>query len=233
MQNHFGQAWAVGTVANGHILTDAARWVPLNARANHPGPWRPGDVVNDHAFTGLGWVALPAGWRPDPMGRHQLRWWTGHLWSPHALTDGLRFHDPMTPMAPALAPMAFRPPVPTRPPVRVRDVIAAVAMIFYCGSWFLVALYSASIAVQESEPKLLLLTSTASLNALTFMLTGRTKGEIRKDFIEALKPKLGYLFCGALASVGVWLSLHFDDMDILLTTGIMVAFGLMLAWVFS
>lgn len=65
------------------------------------------------------------------------------------------------------------------------------------------------------------------------MLTGRTKGEVKRDLIEALKPKLGYLLCGAIAAGGVWLSLHFDDTDILLTTLIVVAVGLMFAWVFS
>jgi hypothetical protein len=146
------------------------------------------------------------------------------------VTNGLRFEDPITP---AFPPLAIRPPMPARTPTRVRDVVAVVAMVVYCGTWFLVAVYSASVAVQESEPRLLLLTSTASLNALTFMLTGRTKGEIRRDLIEALKPKLGYVFCGAIAAGGVWLSLHFDDTDILLTTLIVVAVGLMFAWVFS
>jgi hypothetical protein len=230
VQNPSGQTWAVGTITNDHVLTDAAGWVPLNAQANRSGPWRPGDVVNDHAFTGLGWVPLPAGWRPDPMGRHQLRWWTGHTWSSQVLTNGPRFDESMTP---ALPPVAFRPPVPPQPPVRVRDILAMVALVTYCGSWFIVAVYSAAIAARESEPRLLLLTSTASLNALTFMLTGRTKGEIRRDFIEALKPKLGYLFCGAIAAVGVWLSLHFDDTDILITTGFVVAVGLTLSWGFS
>jgi hypothetical protein len=115
VQNDSGQTWAAGAIANGYVLTEVAGWVRLNAQANHAAPWRPGDVVNEHAFTGDGWVALPGGWRLDPTGRHQFRWWTGHAWSQHALTNGLRFNDPMTP---AVRPLPILPPAPARTPLR-------------------------------------------------------------------------------------------------------------------
>ena len=31
----------------------------------------------------------PAGWNPDPTGRHQLRWWDGAAWTANAADDGV------------------------------------------------------------------------------------------------------------------------------------------------
>jgi len=39
----------------------------------------------------------PANWYPDPMGRHQLRYWTGTAWSDHVSNNGVQGTDPMQP----------------------------------------------------------------------------------------------------------------------------------------
>jgi hypothetical protein len=52
VQSDSGRTWAVGAIANGYLLAQDGRWVSLNVRAHRAGSWQPGDVVNDHAFTG-------------------------------------------------------------------------------------------------------------------------------------------------------------------------------------
>jgi len=39
----------------------------------------------------------PANWYPDPMGRHQLRYWTGTVWSDHVSNGGVQSVDPLQP----------------------------------------------------------------------------------------------------------------------------------------
>ena len=36
----------------------------------------------------------PAGWHPDPLGRHELRYWNGGQWSEHVSTSGRQAIDP-------------------------------------------------------------------------------------------------------------------------------------------
>jgi hypothetical protein len=33
-------------------------------------------------------AATPAGWHPDPHGRHELRYWDGTQWTQHVSTGG-------------------------------------------------------------------------------------------------------------------------------------------------
>lgn len=42
--------------------------------------------------------SVPAGWHPDPMGRHELRYWDGGAWSEHVSTCGVQATDPPTPV---------------------------------------------------------------------------------------------------------------------------------------
>lgn len=42
-----------------------------------------------------GAAGVPAGWHPDPSGRHQLRWWDGSRWTEHASTNGAAVVDPL------------------------------------------------------------------------------------------------------------------------------------------
>ena len=37
--------------------------------------------------------STPAGWHPDPMGRHQLRYWDGNAWTDHVSTNGVQGTD--------------------------------------------------------------------------------------------------------------------------------------------
>jgi uncharacterized protein YxjI len=39
----------------------------------------------------------PANWYPDPMGRHQLRYWDGSNWTDHVSTNGITSTDPLGP----------------------------------------------------------------------------------------------------------------------------------------
>lgn len=39
----------------------------------------------------------PANWYPDPMGRHQLRYWDGTAWTEHVSTNGVQASDPLHP----------------------------------------------------------------------------------------------------------------------------------------
>jgi cytochrome P450 len=45
-------------------------------------------------------VTVPAGWIADPMGRHELRYWDGQLWTDHVSDGGTQSVDPLSP-APA------------------------------------------------------------------------------------------------------------------------------------
>jgi len=37
----------------------------------------------------------PANWHPDPMGRHQLRYWDGKVWTDHVSDNGIQGTDPV------------------------------------------------------------------------------------------------------------------------------------------
>jgi hypothetical protein len=57
-----------------------------------------------------------AGWFPDPMQRHQFRWWTGAGWSEHVSDGGTSGIDPLANQAPA------QPTVATQAPPLERSV---------------------------------------------------------------------------------------------------------------
>jgi hypothetical protein len=40
-------------------------------------------------------AATPAGWNPDPSGRHQHRWWDGTRWTPAVADNGVTSDDPI------------------------------------------------------------------------------------------------------------------------------------------
>ncbi|MFZ1489775.1 MAG: DUF2510 domain-containing protein, partial [Ilumatobacteraceae bacterium] len=54
----------------------------------------------------------PAGWRPDPFGRYQMRYWDGTDWTEHVATGGVQQKDPMG--ATLAIPFAI-PPTATAP----------------------------------------------------------------------------------------------------------------------
>lgn len=247
---------AIGTVENGHVLTAHLGWVRLNLNPPDGGPWRPGDVVGGHAFTGERWTALPSGWLPDPTGRHHFRWWTGQFWSQHALTNGQPIYDPMSPQATSAtsptsdsglrtsrtsptSPTSWRtgsPPVSPQTALQTVGIlwssIGRIATFLYCGSWFVVALYSLSVVVTEDDPRWLVLTATASGNVFAYKLN-MTYGELKRRLRKEMKAKMLYATAGAVLAGGVWLSLHFDDPGVLTVTAPMVLIVLMFAWVFN
>lgn len=44
--------------------------------------------------------AVPADWKPDPTGRHQLRYWDGAQWTAWVADDGVQGEDPIAPSGP-------------------------------------------------------------------------------------------------------------------------------------
>jgi len=42
-------------------------------------------------------ATAPAGWHPDPQGRHELRYWDGAKWTDHVSDAGVTATDPVTP----------------------------------------------------------------------------------------------------------------------------------------
>jgi uncharacterized protein YxjI len=42
-------------------------------------------------------ATAPAGWHPDPQGRHELRYWDGSKWTDHVSDAGVAATDPVTP----------------------------------------------------------------------------------------------------------------------------------------
>lgn len=65
-----------GMTAPGFGLTPTAPWAPTAPLAGG----RPAPVA-------------PAGWHPDPTGRHQYRWFDGARWSNHVGDDGVASTD--------------------------------------------------------------------------------------------------------------------------------------------
>src|SRR6476646_3119969 len=57
----------------------------------------------------------PAGWQPDPTGRHQYRYWSGSAWTDNVSDSGATSVDPYSPSGP---PSAVPPTqsMPTSPP---------------------------------------------------------------------------------------------------------------------
>lgn len=45
----------------------------------------------------------PAGWFPDPAGRHERRYWSGSAWTEHVFSSGIQGVDPLIPVASASA----------------------------------------------------------------------------------------------------------------------------------
>jgi hypothetical protein len=58
-----------------------------------------------------------ASWLPDPLGVHEVRYWTGTAWSEHVSDQGVTTIDPLAVQPPPPAPAAgFPPPPPTGEP---------------------------------------------------------------------------------------------------------------------
>ena len=57
--------------------------------------------------TGIGGASEGARWYPDPVGRHDLRFWSGTAWTKHVSDEGLQTEDPIAPITPQ--PVTIRP----------------------------------------------------------------------------------------------------------------------------
>src|SRR3954447_7646864 len=49
--------------------------------------------------------AAPAGWHPDPRGRHEHRYWDGSQWTDHVADAGVMSTDPVAEVTPVAAPV--------------------------------------------------------------------------------------------------------------------------------
>jgi hypothetical protein len=52
------------------------------------------DTVDDAEVPAPPSGMVPAGWLPDPVGRHELRWWDGAVWTEHVSDGGVQGLDP-------------------------------------------------------------------------------------------------------------------------------------------
>jgi len=52
-----------------------------------------------------------SGWRPDPTGRHDRRWWDGTRWSSDVSDGGAQGHDPVPGTEDAASPPQLHPQV--------------------------------------------------------------------------------------------------------------------------
>jgi hypothetical protein len=61
-------------------------------------------------------MSSDAGWLPDPMGTHQVRYWDGARWTEHVSDGGTTTVDPLPADAPPPPPPVAAPPPPPPPP---------------------------------------------------------------------------------------------------------------------
>ncbi|MCC6435918.1 MAG: DUF2510 domain-containing protein [Acidimicrobiales bacterium] len=52
----------------------------------------------------------PPGWFPDPLGRHEYRWWDGAVWTDQAASGGRNVIDPVQAAGPGAVPTVNRTP---------------------------------------------------------------------------------------------------------------------------
>jgi Protein of unknown function (DUF2510) len=91
------QAWLLGHLAGPGESSPAARfWWRTPARL----PQRSSIPTAAEPYVAFGEgpsaaeVNGPPGWRPDPTGRFEVRWWNGKLWTTHVMNGGYRATDP-------------------------------------------------------------------------------------------------------------------------------------------
>jgi hypothetical protein len=90
------QAWLLRQLAGPGEPSPAARsWWRTPVRL--PQRW-PTTVADPYVASGEGPSAAevngPPGWRPDPTGRFEVRWWNGKVWTIQVMNGGYRVTDP-------------------------------------------------------------------------------------------------------------------------------------------
>ena len=78
-------------------------------------------------------MSIEAGWLPDPLGAHQVRYWDGSRWTEHVSDGGTTAVDPLPADAPPPPPPVAAPPPPPPPPAPAAPVEAAEASS--SGNW--------------------------------------------------------------------------------------------------
>jgi len=74
--------FAIVTAANGSLRAEQGA---AATAAPEPTVAAPGQVP----------AAAPANWYPDPMGRHQMRYWDGQTWTAFVADQGIQSNDPI------------------------------------------------------------------------------------------------------------------------------------------
>ena len=85
--------------------------------------------------------------------------------------------------------------LPVRGSLRFVDALDTIAWVLYGGFWLVVAIFSATMAASENEPRYLLLTSTASLNIFLYKVTGQTRSDLNRR--AAAQPRRRSRTCSA------------------------------------
>lgn len=90
---------APATAEGPPVGTPSATPAPSATTASTPPPMAatPAPVAAPPATQPAG--LPPAGWHPDPAGRHWWRWWDGLDWTEHVADGGSPFVDPLPPRA--------------------------------------------------------------------------------------------------------------------------------------
>lgn len=69
----------------------------------------------------------PAGWYPDPLGRHEYRWWDGNQWGDHVASGGRQSVDPVHAAGPGTVPTVGHSPEQVQRQVVQQAGVGAVA----------------------------------------------------------------------------------------------------------
>jgi uncharacterized protein (DUF1499 family) len=79
------------------IIRSALKFGLVDWGKNKKNVTKIGDAIRAQLGTFPGAVAgaQPAGWHPDPSGRHHHRWWDGQRWTDAVSTDGTTSTDPV------------------------------------------------------------------------------------------------------------------------------------------
>jgi hypothetical protein len=91
------QAWLLRHFAGPGEPSPSARsgWrTPVRLRERRPLPAVAEPYLTFGESLSAAQVNGPPGWRPDPTGRFEVRWWNGKVWTTHVMNGGYRVTDP-------------------------------------------------------------------------------------------------------------------------------------------
>lgn len=117
-----GSAWTAHVADGQTVGQDPLVAARADARPGTAPAW---GAPSAPAHTG----ASEAGWKPDPLGHAEHRWWDGHAWTTHVATGGTPFEDALDGTGTPQRPRRVRPPRPARPAPSRNGLIAAAAVV--------------------------------------------------------------------------------------------------------